>query len=221
MLVLKPFAEKYLEDAATLFVSNYKSLREKYPILPEEYENREVIIPLIKNLLGETKGVVALRKSMLAGYVIGFRIPYFKGTSYGIFCPEWGHSATEEMKTEIYNQMYREISRHWVANGCFTHSFSFLAHEKEVIDNFFWNGFGLLVIDAIRSLDTIGRDFPSYVRIRPAEPGDADVIIRLENELNRHLASPPIFLSIDEQVNTDELKKELSEKTKKNLARVC
>ena len=47
MLVIKPFAKKYLEDAATLFVSTYRLLREKCPILPDKYENREVIIPVL------------------------------------------------------------------------------------------------------------------------------------------------------------------------------
>ncbi len=214
-MLIKPFEEKYLAEAAELFVSNYKLLQKEIPLLPEKYMDREVIIPFIKDLLNKTKGVVALRKNVLVGYLIAIRLPYFKGASYGAYSPEWGHSAAKEKKAETYNLMYNKISSQWVANGCFTHTFTFLAHEKEVIDNFFWNGFGLLVMDAIRSLDTISQDFPSSVKIRLAEAGDLNTIICLENELKKHLASPPIFLLQDEPVNTVELKRELSEETKK------
>ena len=173
MLVIKPFTDTYLEDAAGLFVSNYSLLRTQYPVLPQKYEDRAVIIPFIKNLADETEGVVAFSGGALVGYMLGMRLPYFKGTSYGAYCPEWAHSAVGDMKTKIYHQMYRKISHHWVANGCFTHSFTFLAHEREAIDNFFQIGFGLFVMDALRSLAPIDQDLPASIRIRPAEPGDA------------------------------------------------
>ncbi|MBN1994109.1 MAG: GNAT family N-acetyltransferase [Anaerolineae bacterium] len=215
MLTIKPFVEKYLGEAAQLFVANYKLLRQENPLLPEKYEEQQVIIPLIRNLADETGGVVALKEDLLVGYMLGFRIPYFKGTSYGAYCPEWGHAAIVETKPDIYHQMYRHISRQWVANGCFTHAFTFLGHEKEMLDTFFENGFGLLVIDAIRSVDVIGQDFPSAFTIRPAGPDDATTVSRLEYELQRHLAGSPIFLLEDEPTNVAELRRGLSEKTKK------
>jgi GNAT superfamily N-acetyltransferase len=196
-------------------VANYKLLRRENPLLPEKYEDQKVIMPFIKNLVNETRGVVALKGNLLVGYMVGFRIPYFKGTSYGVYCPEWGHSAIAEMKPDIYHQMYRRISRQWVANGCFTHAFTFLGHEKEMMDTFFWNEFGLLTIDAIRSVDAIDQDFPSSITIRPANPGDVLAIIRLETELKKYLADAPIFLFQDEPANPIELKQELAEKAKK------
>ena len=215
MLVIKPFTSEYLEDAAALFTTNYQLLRKDTPLLPEKYQNQADVITLLENLVDETRGIVVLQDNKLVGYMSGFRIPYFKGTSYGVFCPEWGHAALAEIKTDLYPRMYKEVSRHWVANGNFSHAISFLAHEQALLDTFFWYGFGLLVIDAIRSLTRTDQICPADVTIKRAEPHHAPAIIRLKTALNRHLASPSTFLFIGEQERVNKLEKELAEESKK------
>jgi len=222
MFVIKPFTTEYLGAAAALFTANYQLLRKDTPLLPEKYQRQTDVVALLKNMVDKREGIVALQKGKLVGYMVGgYRIPYFKGTSYGVFCPEWGHVVAVENKNEIYHRMYRELSPQWVAEGCFTHAISFLAHEKALLDTFFWYGFGLLVIDAIRALHRIDQTCPADVAIKRAEPVDAPAIIRLHTELNRHLASPSTFLFIDGQEQVSELEKELAGESKKVwLARV-
>ena len=216
MTVIKPFTEKYLAEAVQLFVANYKLLRQESPLIPEKYEDPQTIMPLITDLVKESGGVVALQDNLLVGYMLnGFRIPYFKGTSYGAYCPEWGHAAIDTAKAAIYHQMYRQLSRQWVAQGCFTQAFTLLAHGKELLDAFFWYGFGLLTIDAIRSLEPVSVETPATVTIRPAALDDITMLVQLETELQKYLASAPIFLSQGEPVKPDELKRALAEKTKK------
>lgn len=215
MITLYPLEEKHLEDAAGLFVSGFKSLREKVPALPDKYLNCEAIIPRLKTQLERSEGVAAFNGASMAGYMIGMRIPRFFGSGDGIYCPEWGHSTIEPDSAEIYSRMYAGLSPYWVADNCFTHAITFLAHRKNDMSRFYWLGFGLLTIDAIRLLEPSAYASPPGVKISRAEPGDVEAVVHLERGLQRHLADTPIFLACDEPPNPESLSVELAQGDKK------
>ena len=70
--------------------------------------------------------------------------------------------------------------------GCNTHAISLLAHDTRAIETWFWNGFGLTVVDAIRSLEPLGVTHPAGIRLRRATPADVDILADLEAEHFRH-----------------------------------
>src|SRR6185369_15131341 len=96
-------------------------------------------------------GVVALNGSKLVGYMGWYLVDHFRGTERKCaFCTEWGHGAIEEAKPEIYRAMYRVAAQYWSDSGCDAHGLTLLAHDRQAQEVWFWNGFGLTVVDAIR-----------------------------------------------------------------------
>ena len=54
--------------------------------------------------------------------------------------------------------LYRAASAKWTEAGCEVHAITLLANDDEAQNAWFWNGFGLAVVDAVRStaaLDTL------------------------------------------------------------------
>jgi hypothetical protein len=69
-----------------------------------------------------------------------------------------------------------------------------LAHDQVAREFWFWNGFGSIVIDAIRSTQPIDVQPPQHLTIRKAEIGDAEAIALIEAEHWRHYAQPPTLM---------------------------
>jgi ribosomal protein S18 acetylase RimI-like enzyme len=110
------------------------------------------------------------------------------------YCPEWGHATAEDSRTAIYTALYRAASAQWVMEGCQTHAITLLAQDQETERVWFWNGFGLAVVDAIRSLDPLGVPAPSDFCVRPAVSEDAELLAQLDAEHWSHYARPPILM---------------------------
>ena len=195
-LELVPLEDKHLNDAAALVCARYGTLRERVPSLPSRYEDASTILPLLRDLARRAPGVAAIRGARLAGFLLGFVIPVFRGKR-SVFSPEWANGADPEDSRRIYEEMYAQLSARWVANGCFTHLVSILAQDRDAIEGWHWLGFGLIAADAVRDL-------------KPAQGPTADVAIRrgrLENieqamalgeALERHVAAAPTFLAYAE-----------------------
>jgi GNAT superfamily N-acetyltransferase len=90
--------------------------------------------------------------------------------------------------------MYAYLSARWVANGCFAHLISMLAHDREGIDSWQWLGFGLIAADAVRDLEPAEGPFAN-VDIRRGSTEDVEQSMALEEALQRHLAAAPTFLA--------------------------
>ncbi len=194
-LEIVPLRDGHLEDAAAMVTARYRALREGAPSLPSRYEDISSILPLLRDLAGQAPGVVAVRDGRLVGFLLGMVLPTFRGKR-SAYSPEWANAAQAGDSREVYREMYARLSAGWVADGCFTHVTTLLAHDREAIDAWHWLGFGLTSVDAIRDL-------------MPVQGGMADVVIRhaglehieqavtLDQALHRHLAAAPVFL-VDE-----------------------
>jgi len=207
MITIEPFAQKHIEDAANLFIDNYKNQKEKLGCLPSKYEKIETITRLLERILETHPGVVAISDSKLAGYLTGFTtIPNFKGISMGVYVPEWAHSAENE-PGKVFQPLYNTISRHWVSDGCFTHAVTFFASDTTLRDLLYWSGFGLLVVDAIRTInqDDLINDveLSSEIVIRNANEDDLGELTRLDNELVSYLSRSPTFLFTEKSEKTE------------------
>ena len=115
----------------------------------------------------------------------------FRNTSrLGAYCPVWAHAVEEGSENAIYAALYREAATQWHAAGCQVHALTLLAHDQVARDFWFWNGFGSIAIDAIRSTKPIGVQPPQHLTIRKAEIEDAKAIAMIEAEHWRHYAQP-------------------------------
>ncbi len=197
MLKTEALRQEHVEDSAALFAARYRAGREVVASLPRRYEEGNSVLPQLRNLGGRTPGVVAIQEGRLCGFLLGQVIPSWRGKR-AIYCPEWAHAAEPESQHEIYRSMYAHLCHRWIANGCFTHLVTVLAHERGAIDACFWSGFGLAAVDAMRALDPLQGRVPR-IEIRRAGGNDIDIVIRLTHELQRYLAAAPTCLALVEK----------------------
>lgn len=196
-----PLRDEHLEDAAALMTARYRALREQLPSLPSRYEDVSSILPLLRDMAGKAPGVAAMRDGRLAGFLLGMVLPEFRGKR-SVYSPEWANAVDGEGGGEAYREMYAHLSARWVADGCFLHVITLLAHDHDAIDAWYWLGFGLTTVDAIRDLTPVQGSTADVV-IRRAGLEDIEQAMALNRALERHLATAPIFLVPEETLEKE------------------
>lgn len=202
----------HLPDMAALFVQNLKQLRSKVPVLPDLMEDTARISGMLEGLHKKCAGVVALDGGKVIGYMLWFLVDEFRNTDRrAAYCPEWGHATIAASKPEIYRAMYRAAATRWAEAGCRCHCISLLAHDRQAQDVWFWNGFGLLVVDAIRSVSLLDVPAPGGITIRRASPDDVGAISILEVEHAEHYTQAPVLMDAYEPRGISALTQSMSE----------
>lgn len=97
--------EAHLEAAAQLAAQRYHALRAQAPVLPLQYGERAMLLPLLQRLQAAGPGVVALQGSEVVGFLGAFPIPAFRGLS-AVISPEWGNGARPDDDGRISEAMY-------------------------------------------------------------------------------------------------------------------
>jgi GNAT superfamily N-acetyltransferase len=90
------------------------------------------------------------------------------------------------------------LSSQWIANGCFTHLITTLAHNREARDALSWMGFGMVVVDTMRDMTRLHTPI-NDIRIKQADVNDIETIVKLDNKLAKYLAGPSMFLPLIEK----------------------
>lgn len=194
MVEIVPLERKHLPAAAGLFIDSYRELRRRFSALPPDMEDPQNVIPRLEKRLDMGQAIAALENGELVGYLAWYVIDAFRAAHRKAgYSPEWAHAARTS-SAAITRALYSEAARRWHEAGCNTHAISLLAHDTRAIDTWFWNGFGLSVVDAIRTLDSLGTPISPDFQIRPAELGDADTLAILEAEHFQHYTQPPVLM---------------------------
>lgn len=189
-----PFREDYLVDSAVLFVEQFKQLRQQVPSLPDGMENPDRVTEKLAHMVSHSAGVAALDRGRLVGYLGRYLIDGFRGTGRrAAHCPEWAHSADDSDKTAIYCALYRAAAAQW--RGCQTHAITVLAHDDEGIKTWFWNGFGLTIVDAVRPMTPLERPVRPDLVVRKADLDDVELLATIETEHWQHYAQPPVLMA--------------------------
>lgn len=190
-----PLAAQHVADAARLFVARYREQRRVVPALPARHEDPAAIEGMLREWLADRQGVAALQGGRLCGYLIAMEIPGFLGTNRGAYCPVWAHGAAGEDRAGTYHRMYGALAGRWVQDGCLTHAVTICADDDEAQKAWFLDGFGMQVVDALRSLDPIVAQRPEGAEVRQATVEDLPLIVQLDRELSRYMAEGPTFLA--------------------------
>ncbi len=206
--------------AAALFTSGFKNLRQAIPLLPDRMEDTVIVSGLLENLLSKSAGVAAFDGERLVGYLGWWLVDGFRNTRRRAgYVPEWAHAVVEEKKPEIYRGLYRAASDFWSKAGCNTHAITILASDKVAIDTWFWNGFGLTVLDAVRSITPVNptNPDPAFIRsgytVRKASLADAEALAELEGEHVQHYAQSPVLMIPFKPNNAEEYSRFLAHPT--------
>ena len=182
--------------AAALFVNDYNQLRAKIPILPATMASKDHLAAMLSGLFNQCRGLAARQGGELVGYLGWYNASHFRGTSRrGAYVPEYGHAAMMQVMPQVYRALYQEAARIWTTAGAQLHAITVLAHHQPEREFWSWNGFGMLVVDAIRPVQPLEHQPASDLTIRKASLSDADILHELDVEHCRHYTQPPVFMS--------------------------
>ena len=137
----------------------------------------------------------------MVGYLLGIHIPEFKSPYPGVYCPEWAHTAVPSMEDVVYTTLFRYMAPHWVNSGAMSFAVTVLAKNQPAIDAWFWNGFGLAVIDAICRPNPIDASVPTDLLIRRTTSDDLMAVANLLADHNLYMMTPPVSLVVNNDIS--------------------
>jgi GNAT superfamily N-acetyltransferase len=204
---ISQFRKEHIPEAAALFVQNYRRLRLAVPVLPDLMEDQRHVEEMLATCFDPSSGIVAWEQDRLVGYVCWFLVERFRETERkGAYVPEWGHGCVEDNQEQIIRAMYRAAGESWAAAGCQVHAITLLADDGSAEKAWFWNGFGLTVVDAIRPMNSLQTTSNSNLLICKATQDDVEALTELDKEHWKHYSRSPIFMpprpgkSLDENI---------------------
>lgn len=193
---ISAFDTRYLAQAAALFVHSFEQLRRAVPVLPDRLENPVEVAARLDSLFQQCPGVIAVEGDRLLGYLGWFVADRFRETDRrGAYVPEWGHAASAERKPATYQALYRAAAEQWDTAGCGVHAITLLAHDRAAQQAWFWNGFGLTVVDAVRPMRPLKISISTDLAVRTATLEDVNALVELDAEHRRHYTRSPIFMA--------------------------
>ena len=192
-MVIKKFEKQHIEEAKSIARANYDKERKVVKDLPIIHD-----IPDLDVYAENGLGVAAFDGKKMTGF-LGCVSPFentFRSTDVtGVFSPMGANAAIQENHTQIYAAMYQAAGAKWVKAGAVSHALCLYAHDEELQRQFYYYGFGLRCIDAIRPMDLIAcapRPDYEYAEL-PAD--EYHLIYPLDFALNRHYCESPFFMN--------------------------
>jgi GNAT superfamily N-acetyltransferase len=194
------FKSEHVAACARLFSRKYRTARKKVISMPACYEHHERIVPLLTDMTKRSPGIVALQHGEIVGYLGGQLLAEWRGRRT-VYVPFWAHAADQGDEERIYREMYTHLASRWIANGCYTHLITTLAHDRATREALSWMGFGMVVVDAMRDMTRLSAPAVD-VSIKQADAKDLKTIVALDHELTMYLAGPPMFMPLIEKRGT-------------------
>jgi len=196
LIEVSPIHPADYSQAAALFVQDYHQLREKTPTLSHRLDDISRVESQLERLFNQCQGLAAHLDGELVGYLGWYIAPGFRGTKrVGAYVPEWGHSASAKVLPKVYLALYQKAATIWTTANARVHAITVLENNLVERDFWLWNGFGMLVVDAIRMMQPLEPAASSALTIRKAISSDAAVLHELDVEHCRHYTQPPVFMS--------------------------
>ena len=222
----------HIENAARIALAEYYEERRAVPILPEG-EYLSVFCNMISEMVDHKLGIAAIEGGKLAGFMTCYSpMENHFGTTLGIFSPIHAHGTVKENRRRIYSLIYQAAADKWVKQGILSHAIALYTHDKDAVDSFFWNGFGLRCIDSIREVGPIIRQAVPIINEKvsntPAEYSDIEFcelhseevlqVLPLKNLLIKHLWDTPMFIPLFFQLDKEGFGEETEERNSRFFA---
>lgn len=207
------FNKTHIADAVQMALANYEEERRHVSILPEVSAAFDLSYFAENGL-----GVAAFESNCMLGFLCAYEplLDVFGTTNVsGTFSPIHAHGVITAdylnkgkyskayNRDRIYSLLYQAAADKWVKEGIRSHAIALYTHDKEAVNSFFYNGFGLRCIDAIRSLENI----PEFVDYSPlikstleyseVQKNEWGQLLDLHNQLLVHLGKSPTFMRFD------------------------
>jgi len=206
-----PLDETHLDAASNLFSDDYKRCRKNVPELPESWLDSCVAREKLAHFLIRGSGLCAIVDDRLVGYLGWYSLQNFRDSGIqAAYVPEWAHAVDDTVKHDVYRMLYRSAAAMWQEQGVKAHVLSYPAGNQWMEQFWFWNGFGLLLIDAVRLLEPLNVAPHDRMVIRKAVFEDADVVLKLETEHWQHYLKAPVLMNPGERITLEEIQTLLS-----------
>ncbi|MDF2540228.1 MAG: putative glycosyl hydrolase [Herbinix sp.] len=211
------FNYEHIEKAKEIALVNYERERRSVPVLP-----KEETVPDLEHFADNRLGVAAFEGEEMLGFLCAYapREDAFGTTKVkGTFSPIHAHGVVLNDETEgdvtqvhttkrynrdrVYSLLYQEAAKKWVKEGIRSHAIGLYAHDKDAINSFYYNGFGLRCIDAIRSLEAIpdpvniAEPFNTQLKYCELPRNEWGLLLEEHNALISHLGNSPTFMKLD------------------------
>jgi ribosomal protein S18 acetylase RimI-like enzyme len=140
--------------------------------------------------------LAAIEHGVLHGFLGWYLVDGMRNTGRkGAYVPEWGHATLAGDEVRTYQALYRAASTGWAAAGTQVHAITLLASDRAAVEAWFWNGFGLAVVDAIRPMRPLDGRVSTDLALRKATLADVPELTVLDEEHRRHYTQPPVFMA--------------------------
>ncbi|MFW6288036.1 MAG: GNAT family N-acetyltransferase [bacterium] len=191
--------EQYINDAVNIALDDYRDEINRLSILPVVEDD---FIFQFRKIIGELfttgSGLVAIYNKQIVGYLSAYLIDELFGQCKGVYCPLIGHGAIKKNRREIYQKLYKTAADIWVKKGYTSHAITLYAGDKKTINTWFWLGFGLRCVDAIREVALI-TGINSNIVVKKAEIADILVLSKVHRKHNLYYRKSPMFMPAQEE----------------------
>jgi GNAT superfamily N-acetyltransferase len=187
------FTRDHMEEALNIAFVNYEEERQHVIALP-----KIDILPDLSHFADNSLGVVAFEENKMVGFMSCYSpIDNAWGTTYvkGTFSPIHAHGVIGDKRDKVYSKLYQAAANKWIKEGIVSHAIGLYAHDNIAINSFFYNGFGLRCIDAIRSLDEIPLVDGTKCEYTELKKEEYNKLHIHQNALISHLGNSPIFMT--------------------------
>ena len=206
---LRPFADEYVDAAASLLAARHARHRAAEPLLPARYEDpaaaREELEALWRQ--DDASGVAAVRGGRLAAYLVG--APAAASWGPNVWVGAAGHAAAD---AETLRDAYAAVAGGWVDEGRTAHYALVPASDAALVDAWFRLGFGQQHAHGIRSVpravEPVSLD---GVEIRRARSHDVELCLPLDRLLPEFQQGAPVFSRRHEPPSDDEVRAALAD----------
>jgi GNAT superfamily N-acetyltransferase len=194
LLHVEPLQSNHIHAIKALWNMQYLRMIKGYGFLSQKWlDDTTSFSSFIEQRMDDGNSIAAIFQGKVVGY-LAYDIFNFHNEKTAFF-PILAHAADLSYKLSAYSIMYACVSQELVKKGCLNHLFTFFSLDKALQEFLFELGFGLYVVDAYRSLETISiAEKNSDIAVRKAGMGDIDELYNLVKESNRYYAESPLFL---------------------------
>jgi ribosomal protein S18 acetylase RimI-like enzyme len=213
----KPITETTAKDAGALAYEHHRSLRGRYPWLPEK--NAEAFVPRIRWMVQNGKVHSLWEGKALSAFLGWFPIDDLRNEGLGAYSPDWCVGAADGSNAGFMLRiLIRDVLGELKRKGIGLHAASVLANAEDFRLAFDLSGYGRIVMDAGRPTHELlkameaGGPSDAALRIRRADASDAAALAALERELARHIAEPPVLMPRTRSMTAAEWTERLGEK---------
>ncbi len=195
MIIINYERKMVNKQAGELFVENYEKYYASHPVLPQKLMDAGKVAGYLYQTCEEYSALAAAQDGEILGYLGWFVFDNFRDTGRrAAFTPVWAHAALEEHWALIYRELYQAAAQRWQAQGCEMMAATFLAADDFARDFWFWNGYGMTVVDAVRALDPLGVPDVAGLSIRKADLSDLDTLAELDAAHCAHYTAAPVWM---------------------------